>query len=362
MGDFEYDYSSNVAHLFHGIVDQNAAGIYLLQNGVMQYVNEQFAEFFGTKPHRFVGRSLADIAPPMQRERLVNHYEQRVKGMQLPYFLVQTEIRNIGTRLIELHGNRVMYRGTPAVVGIAIDVTEREETHAELVESRAQLRTLMSTLENVQDAERTRIALELHDDLGGLLTALKFDIERVRRRLVRLRNEPDNAELIDELRQLNEDVKGAAQEAVSAVRRISEEIRPSSLHELGLYAALTDHVGKFETRYGICVSLELPCDGSRVEQSEEMNVFRMVQEALTNVARHAEATAVDVRLDRVLDDLVVSVEDNGRGYPLSTGRPTGLGLVGVRERARRLGGSVEIGNGSGGGARIEARVPWRFVE
>lgn len=328
----------------------------------MRYVNQRFAEFFGTTPERFMGRRLADVAPPLQRESLVSQYERRIRGEDMPYFTIRTKIRDKGMRLIELHGNRVEYRGRPAVVGIAIDITEREEANAELIESRAQLRELMSTIETIQDAERTRIALELHDDIGGLLTALKFDVARIRRRLERLRG-ASSAESIEELLELSGGVNDIAQEAIASVRRISEELRPSAIAEVGLYAAIRDHVDRFSGRFGIGVELELPAEASAAEPTVELDLYRMIQEALTNVARHASADSVAVELRRDdADTLVLSIEDDGRGYPSTGNAGHGLGLVGLRERARRLGGRVDIGNGTGGGARIEVRVPWRFGE
>ncbi|MGU3586704.1 PAS domain-containing sensor histidine kinase [Rhodococcus sp. C26F] len=359
MNTLEDDYSSSVAHLFHGIVDQSVAGIYLIQDGTMRYVNHRFAEFFGTTPERFMGRPLADVAPPLQRESLVLQYERRIRGEDMPYFTIRTKVRDKGMRLIELHGNRVEYRGRPAVVGIAIDITEREEANAELIESRAQLRELMSTIETIQDVERTRIALELHDDIGGLLTALKFDVARIKRRLERMHGAL-SIESLDELSGLAEGINGIAQEAISSVRRISEELRPSAIAEVGLYAAIRDHVEKFSGRFGIDVRLELPADVSAGESTAELDLYRMIQEALTNVARHASADSVAIELRRAADTLILVIEDNGRGYQGAGDTGSGLGLVGLRERVRRLGGRVDIGNGAGGGARIEVRVPWRF--
>lgn len=355
------DYSSNVAHLFHGIVDQSGAGIYLVQDRTIRYVNTRFSEFFDTTPQRLIGRTLDDIAPPQQRESLVSHFDKRISGEPLPYFLIQTQLKGKGYRQIELHGNRVEYLGRPAVVGIAIDVTEREETHAELIESRAQLRELMSTIETIQDTERNRIALELHDDIGGLLTALKFDIARIRRRIESLKSDGPATVDADELLELVDGFKEVAQEAISSVRRISEELRPSAIQELGLYDAIRDLVDKFTTRYGLESTLTLPGVASAAEPAAELDLFRMIQEALTNVARHAHATSIAVTLERDADALALSVADNGVGFPAAPDDSRGgLGLVGVRERARRLGGTVQIGNGVDGGARISAWIPWQF--
>ncbi|MDV6279172.1 PAS domain-containing sensor histidine kinase [Rhodococcus jostii] len=368
MNGFEDSDHANIAQLFHGIVEQSVAGIYLLQDGVMQYVNDKFADFFGTTPSRFMGRPLADIAPPEQRHSLVAQYERRVQGSDPEsHFIIRANVRRRGPRLIEIHGRLVTYRSRPAVVGIGIDVTEREKALKDIEASRSQLRALMSAVETIQDTERTHIALELHDDIGGLLTALKFDVARLRRRLTDADapNSGARSETADiaGLLQLTHEISGTAQEAIDAVRRISDELRPSLIDHLGMLDAIRDHAAKFQARYGIGCSVTVPQTESAADPASERDLFRIIQEALTNVARHASATKVTITLERDDDTLEATIEDDGVGLPTSIEESTdGLGLAGIRERARRIGGHTTIGNSTAGGARIEVRVPWAFAK
>lgn len=354
-----------LAQLFHGIVDQSVAGIYLLQDGVLKYVNDTYADMFGTTPDRMIGRTLRDLAPAGQRESLVAQYERRIKGEDpASHFLIRTDVRDRGLRLIEIHGTRVEYVGRPAVVGVGIDVTEREIALAELLESRAKLRALMSAVETSQETERRRIAMEIHDEVGGILTALKFDITRLSRRVGPAVN-GDQPSLpggtAEEIHALASSARELIQDAIEAVRRISDDLRPSVLEHFGLFAALRDHINGFQARFGISCSVALPEDISAAPPATELDLFRVVQEVLTNVARHAAASQVSIDVRRDGDHLNLAISDNGRGLQQSAAKlGRGLGLAGARERAHRLGGTLEIDDVRPHGVRVHLRIPWRF--
>ncbi|WP_158511366.1 PAS domain-containing sensor histidine kinase [Pseudonocardia dioxanivorans] len=347
--------AADIVQLFNGIVDQSGAGIYLIQDGVMQYVNRSFAAFFGTTPDRLMRRRLADVAPPQQRETLVAQYEKRIAAEgPVDHFVVRPHVRGLGHRTIELHGSQVDYRGRPAVVGIGIDVTEREQAHADLLESRAQLRQLVSMVEAIQDEERGRIALELHDVIGGMLTAVKFDLTRLRTRI-----ENSGGMVADEancLLRLTGEVTDATQETIEAVRRLSDELRPHMLDHLGFHASIQDLATRFTARYRVETTVDLPGEPFELAPEVELELFRIVQEALTNVARHAEASHVRITLARDEDSIRLEAADDGRGFPEEGPAPTGLGLVGIRERARRVNGEVTIGNAPTGGLTIQVAV------
>ncbi|MDQ8701111.1 PAS domain-containing sensor histidine kinase [Streptomyces sp. LHD-70] len=352
--------AADIVQLFSGIVDQSGAGIYLIQDGVMQYVNRSFATFFGTTPDRLMGRGLADVAPPQQRETLVAQYEKRIAAEGPDdHFVVRTNLRSLGRRTIELHGTRVDYRQRPAVVGIGIDVTAREEAHAELVESRAQLRQLMSVVEAIQDKERGRIALELHDVIGGMLTALKFDLARLRMRIENTRDREMAGDEATCLLRLTGEITDLAQETIEAVRRLSDELRPSMLDHLGFHASIQDLAARFTARFRVDTTVDLPDERSELGPEAELEMLRIVQEALTNVARHAEASHVRVTLSQDQGTVRLEVADDGRGLPEAGTATTGLGLVGIRERARRVGGTVSIGNGPTGGVVIQVTAAVR---
>ncbi|WP_241032095.1 PAS domain-containing sensor histidine kinase [Rhodococcus pseudokoreensis] len=357
----EFD-SPNILQLFNGIVEQSVAGIYLLQDGVLQYVNNKFADLFDTKPDRMMGRSLVDLAPPDQKESLVAQYERRIEGTDPEsHFIIRAALRKSGVRLIEIHGKRVEYRGQPAVVGVGIDVTDRERAHVELVRSRTQLQALMSEIETIQETERARIAMELHDDVGGILTALKFDVARLKRRIERLSGQSGQVVDTSDLLDLTLSVSELAQEAIDSARRISDELRPTALEHLGLFAAIRDYIDRFRIRFNIDCSLILPHSESAASSAVELDLFRIIQEALTNVARHADATKVRVSIAREGDRLDIAIEDNGRGLPVGDARNTGSGLIGIRERAHRVGAEFTIDNVETGGVRIELHAPWEFT-
>ena len=360
-GDFE-----SLAHLFNGLVEQSVAGIYLIQNGEMRYVNQRFAEFFGTTPDRFVGRTLRSVVPEHQRDEMVALYERRLEGADPEVrYNIHTSTPDADERVIQIHGRRVNYRGSPAVVGIGIDVTAQEISRRQLVGSRAEVRKLAEALETIQDRERAQIALEIHDDIGGLLTAMKFDISRLRKRLDSSVLTDGDTEAMPDLRDLVSGLSGLTQETIDVARRISEVLRSPLVDHFGLAAAVSDYVERFSARYGIDCSYEFSDELSEVSSDDELDLFRIIQEALNNVARHSRASAVCIRLHRDSNTLVLTIEDDGRGIKTvqaeeAERKYSGIGLIGMNERARRIGGRIEIGEVATGGTSVRVTAPWSF--
>lgn len=233
--------------------------------------------------------------------------------------------------------------------GFARDITERQRLDAELRAQREQLRALAAHVESVREEERVRIAREIHDELGQALTCMSMDLAFLDKQLPK-----DNAQAATRVAALATLVK----ETVNTVRRISSELRPSILDDLGLGAAVEWLAHDFATRTGIDCAVSVP---STVLVAAERGtvVFRMCQEALTNVARHAGATHVSI--DLMFDDearLTLEVRDNGRGITEEeVRRPDSLGLLGMRERAALLGGVAEVKGTPGEGTAVTVRVP-----
>jgi signal transduction histidine kinase len=220
---------------------------------------------------------------------------------------------------------------------LASAVAERRTAMAELRASREQLRALSARLETNREEERARLSREIHDELGQQLTGLKIGLKNLRRRLLESTGCPP--ELVGRFDRLWE----LADDAVQAVRRIASDLRPGMLDELGLVAALQWQARQFQERTAIDATftsnverLELPGDVSTA-------LFRIVQESLTNVAKHANATSVQIELTRNDGAVFVRVGDNGQGFtpPDTTGAHT-LGILGMRERARLLGGDLVV--------------------
>jgi PAS domain S-box-containing protein len=216
--------------------------------------------------------------------------------------------------------------------------------------ARERLRDLAGYLQDAREEERKRIAREVHDELGQALTALKFDVAQLQKWLPG--DEPGLRERADAMAALID-------ASMRTVRRVSTELRPGLLDDLGLAAAIEWQVGEFAERTGIRCDLHLGEEDVRLESEVATALFRVLQETLTNVARHAGAS--EVRVELVIDprEVVLRVRDDGRGISESEASShQALGLLGVRERARSLGGGVRFDGVRGQGTTVTVRIPY----
>jgi signal transduction histidine kinase len=223
----------------------------------------------------------------------------------------------------------------------------------QLRRSQAELRGLAARLEEVREEESARIARQVHDEIGQTLSALQIDVDWLKRRLAAA-SPPTDAEQAGKLRSMTDLLDGA----MDAVHRITSELRPVVLDELGLEAAIEWYVGELARRTGIACQVRSTLGGAVLDRRRSTALFRILQEALTNVARHAAATHVDVRLGTADGRVVLEVTDDGRGIPEDRIDDSGsLGILGMRERARALGGELDIHRNAGGGTAVVATVP-----
>jgi PAS domain S-box-containing protein len=215
-----------------------------------------------------------------------------------------------------------------------------------------QMRALLAHIESVREEERTAIAREIHDELGQALTALKMDVSWIGRRLA---GRQDGG---DALREKLDDMSGMIDETIDRVRRISRDLRPGVLDDLGLLAAIEWQAQEVERRTGMSLAVESNLGDVRLPRDLATAVFRILQEALTNVCRHAEASRVVVRLSELDGRLRLQVDDDGKGIsPQALASPKSLGLLGMHERVRRLGGWLHVGGEPGRGTQLIVDVP-----
>jgi two-component system, NarL family, sensor histidine kinase UhpB len=233
---------------------------------------------------------------------------------------------------------------------------EAERADERLRSTNEQLRALSARIQTVREEEAVRIAREIHDELGQLLTALRMDVSWIRSRVARI----DSNETVPLLARAD-DMAELTERTIRTVQRISEELRPSALDELGLEAAIEALLTGLAERSSIATSLVGTLGDRRLDSSIETGVFRIVQELLTNVARHSEASAVrvELRLEGTEGELLgVHVSDDGRGIrPAELADPRSLGLAGIRERALLLGGMADFRGEPGGGTEARVIVP-----
>jgi PAS domain S-box-containing protein len=240
------------------------------------------------------------------------------------------------------------------LVGIAHNITERKQAAEGLQRSTEQLRALSSRLQTLREEERTRIAREIHDHLGQFLTALKLELHSARSKVSALGESELRAALSAKMATATELIN----ELIQSVQKISFELRPATLDRLGLEAAIESEAESFQSRTGIQCEWSLPTTPLALPPEHATAVFRIFQEILTNVARHAHATRVVVCLNRRDDCLELEAEDNGVGIKESDlANPKSLGLLGMQERAAILGGTVAFRGNSKDGTTVTVQIP-----
>jgi PAS domain S-box-containing protein len=238
-----------------------------------------------------------------------------------------------------------------AIEGIARDVTSRVHAQQRLRESEEQMRQLAARIQSAREEERANLARELHDELGQTLTAIKLELARATAEMRRERISPT---IVDRLQSL----VGLTDIGITTVKRITTNLRPATLDHLGLATAIRWEAMTFRARTGIRCHLRAEKETSRLEPEQQTMVFRIFQEALTNIVRHAKASAVHVSLTERNRLFQMRIRDNGVGISEpQAANPRAIGLLGMRERAALVGGTFGIQGRRGKGTVVTVEVP-----
>ena len=238
--------------------------------------------------------------------------------------------------------------GEPCYLWVANDITERK--HAEEA-----LRALSARLHSAREEEGTRIAREIHDELGGILTGLKWDLEKIDKTL----NSASDGSRLLEIHNRISSMTTLIETTINTVRRIASELRPGVLDDLGLVAAIEWQIEQFQARSGLKCHWTNNASDIELDRERATAVFRILQEILTNVLRHASAANLYVRLGRSEIYFEMEVRDDGRGITENQRRnSSSLGLLGMKERALLVGGEVHITGNEGSGTTVLVRVPF----
>lgn len=238
--------------------------------------------------------------------------------------------------------------------GVVFNITQSKNTERDLRDSRAQLAELSSHLQVVKEEERERIARDIHDELGGNLVAIKFEVALLAGKL-------DGDPL--QLRRRVRSIEKLVDDAIATAGRVARELRPGILKDFGLAAAVECQAEDFTQRTGIACKVLCADDDATAEEPTSTALFRIFQEALTNISKHAHASKVDVRLVQEDGDILLEISDDGRGLtPEALTKPRSYGLRGIRERLNALQGSLDIGSTPKGGTLLTVRVPASSAE
>ena len=318
-------------------------------DGTIVSWNSGAAKIYGYLAEEVIGRSVSLLIPPERRDDLPRIMEILRRGESIKNYETtrHTKGGNVIDVSLTISPIRDSLQNLVGASTIARDITSSKQAEKGL-------KTFSRRLIEAQEAERQSIARELHDEIGQVLTAVRINLQSIQRSGLADQNNPRFDESV-----------AIVDEALGRVRDLSIELRPSLLDDLGLYAALRWYVDRYAQRTGIIAEVlnGFEEDG-RLPRELETACFRIAQEALTNVARHAQAGSVSVQLERSWDRMFLTVMDDGVGFDLDSMRKntvaaSALGLRGMEERALAVGGHIEIDSGSGRGTRVRASFPLR---
>jgi len=234
--------------------------------------------------------------------------------------------------------------------GLNQELEERVASRTtELKQSHDMLQHFSNYLQNMLEEERKKISREIHDELGQALTSIKMDLRQINKQ-VRPDQEAISQRIAISLQLIDQ--------TIATMRRISSDLRPGILDDLGLTAAVEWLVTSFQNHTGIEVTFECNPPDLEVPQELHTGLFRIIQETLTNVMRHAQATHVWIEINSTTESIEVEIRDNGQGFdPQILGQPRSLGLIGIRERAQLIGGEAKIIGNPGRGVQVNVCVP-----
>lgn len=334
------------------VEDQTELICRFLSDGTRTFVNDVYCRYFGKQREDLIGQSFIPFILDEDRDGVL----QNIASLSYENPVITYEYRVVipdGTFCWQQWTNRAICDKQESIIefqAVGRDVTIRKQAEEELKNSREQLRNLSAHLQSVREKERMYIAREIHDELGQTLTALKMDLVWLKNRLP-----GDQVPLNDKMRSMVELVDKTGE----TVQRISAELRPGLLDDLGLAAAIEWQTEEFQKRTGIPCEVSLDPEDFIANQDISTAIFRIFQETLTNIVRHADASSVNVMLHEKDDEITLEVSDNGRGITEEqVSHSQSFGIIGIRERVNLLRGSVAISGNPNKGTTVTVRIPY----
>lgn len=332
------------------VVEQTASVVIITDpQGRIEYVNPRFQESSGYAAAEVLGRKPSVLKSGATAEAQYRELWQTISagGVWHGEFHNRRKDGSLYWESAIISPIRGPQGQITHFVAIKDDITDRKAAEEALGQSHQQLQQMAATLHSLREEQMSELARELHDELGQRLTGLKMDLSWLEGRV-------EEGPQRDKIASMKALVDGT----VKSVRRIATGLRPLILDDLGVVAAVEWLVEDFSRYHDIQAVLDLGVEDLSLDDRRASAIFRIVQESLTNVARHAGAKRVDVAMHREGDRLLLRIEDDGKGLPADTaGKAKGFGLVGMRERVSMCGGRLTIANRPGGGTAIEVSIP-----
>ena len=337
------------------LVEDALIGVYIIKDGKITFANDKFAEIYGYLKSELIGMDSLDLVHPKDRPYIKEMRKKRLKSEKVPS---EYEIRSLKKNGQTIWVNRslslINYKDGPAISGIVSDMTKRRKAENALRESGKELRILSNQLLSAEETERKRIARELHDGIGQALSAIKFSVENSLGQLRKI-SDPSALESLEALIPLT-------QKTIEEVRTIVKDLRPSILDDLGILATINWFCREFQKVYtGIRIEAEIDAQENIIPSALKTVIYRILQEALNNVAKHSRADLVQLSLQQKDNRIKLSIQDNGVGFDVSetiSMKPSrrGFGLASMRERAGLSGADFDVISQAGQGTTV--RVEW----
>ena len=327
--------------------------------GILRSVNSSGVKMLGRQSEEeLIGTDFAQCASPEDTGPLREQIRNAVKGQRDELEYQTRDGRSFASSMTPLRDTR---HGIQGLMGIVREITEQKRVEARRLEAEAEgrrhlanLQALSARQESIREEERKRISREIHDELGQLLTALKMELGGLEKDVLSLPDENARGALEERVIEAGD----LADRTIRSVREIAMRIRPSLLDELGLIPALQHECARYREHSGLACSFTTSGDIPDLEDAIATALFRLCQEFLTNIARHARATRADVRLARSGDTLTLTVTDDGVGISSDAETTSGhLGLIGARERVHNLNGTLQLDASPNRGTVATVNVP-----
>ena len=337
---------------FSALAENASDGIVIAtgEEGRYVYANKRASEITRYTIDELLERRARDLVNPDEYQKVLERYRKRIAGLNVikPYEI--TLIVKDGTKVqIEVSPSITIWQKQPADMVIFRDITKRRQFEQELKHSHNTLRDLSMHIEETREKERAKIVRNLHDDLGQRLTALNIDLNWMKNKL---------AESQPEIRNKLNSMAELIMDTIASIKTISSELRPRILDDLGLIAAIEWQLEEFEKRTGISYELTITPEEFILSSEISILIFRIVQETLTNIARHANATLVKIDFAKNENTMQLIVNDNGRGIKKAEiNDPKSFGIIGMKERVKSIGGSFHIQGAEGKGTKIMIEIP-----
>jgi PAS domain S-box-containing protein len=318
------------------------------------YFNKKALSNLGGTMQDYSGKSLTEVFGEKQGKKFLSRIRKVIKkGKSLDYeYNMQTPTGKIWylsnqTRVCNKSGELI------GVQVLAQDITERKKTEEKLIKATRDLRELTYHLQDVREDERAKIAQDLHDDFGQRLTALKIEASSLRLKI----DKPSEA-----IEKKLDDILDQIDGTIESARRISSGMRPSILDNLGIAAAIEWQVNEFTKSTGIISTISITSGITKIDNRISTTLFRILQEALTNIAKHSKATQIEVSLKTNTEWLYLNIQDNGSGITRRRiNNPKSFGLKGMKERAISSGGILKISCIKGKGTHVLLKIPNKLL-